>query len=368
MLSMVDLSWQTALANSAVHAAEDVRAAIRVARTASNARAAASSAALTAQSVCERSEFANIDEARAAQTRASIAQSHAIHSAVVEHEAKTVKRRATLALANDVETWNIHRKKAMLLTCISFARSQHQASRRGVDAWSTLRDGFIGAPMNPSIVERKSIPNTNAPPSHTPSTQSAISLHPGALDDSGEVTSTIFDDSPTIAAVDHNMLSFTNDHVFSTLPQVEEEDAEALSPSIVVPKKGINDSMKSTENDVQLPFAEAAPILETANDLICFDNNYIIDNEMQHHNLFGSRSSIQELRQHHHQDSSFTDETMGESMQSIVNGIINKWGLGFESDDDHLALPAGMAASILLEDDHHQLALSNPTGGSFNIV
>lgn len=346
-----DLSWQTALANSAVTAAEDVRASIRVARTASNARAAASSAAFTAQTACERGEFANIDEARAAQTRASIAQSHAIHAAVVEHEAKTVKRRATLALANDVETWNIHRKKEMLRTCISFARSQHQASRRGVDSWSTLRDGFIGAPMNPSIAERKTTSQTHI---HAP----AISLQPPSFTDSGEVTSTIFDDSPTIVAVDHNVLSFMDSHACFTLPPVQEEEGEALQSS----KVGMDDSIKSTGDDFHLPFAEAAPIAESANDLMSFDN--CTTDYPSQHNLI---ESTQEHRQQQ-QESSFTDETMGESMQSIVNGIINKWGLGFESDDDHLALPVGMAASILLEDDHHHLALSNPTGISFNIV
>ena len=365
-MPLLDLSWQTALANSAVTAAEDVRAAIRVARTASNARAAASSAALTAQTACERSEFANIDEARAAQTRASIAQSHAIHSAVVEHEAKTVKRRATLALANDVETWNIYRKKEMLRTCIDFARSQHQASRRGVDAWSTLRDGFIGAPMNPSIVERKSTPQpqTNLTVLNPPGNQAAIPLKPNILDDSGEVTSTIFDDSPTIATVDHNLLSFTGSYACFTLPPVHEEETNVIQSSIEVPKVGMDDSMKSTGDDFHLPFAEAAPIRESAIDLISFDN-CSADNPTQQ-NLFESRSN-QDHRQQQ-QESSLTDETMGESMQSIVNGIINKWGLGFESDDDHLALPIGMAASILLEDDHHHLALSNPTGISFNIV
>ena len=360
---MVDLSWQTALANSAVTAAEDVRAVIRVARTASNARAAASSAALTAQTACERGEFANIDEARAAQTRASIAQSHAIHSAVVEHEAKTVKRRATLALANDVEAWNIHRKKEMLRTCIEFAKSQHKASRRGVDAWSTLRDGFIGAPMNPSIMERKAPYQMNPTITSLAAIQPALNFQPGSLDDSGEVTSTIFDDSPTIVAVDHNVLSFNDSFACFMLPPVQEESLE--DSTTAVPKVSSDNFEKSTDNGFDLPFAEAAPILERDNDLMSFDN-YSTDNPAPQ-NLSGSRSSHHEHRQQQ-QESSFTDESMGESMQSIVNGIINKWGLGFESDDDHLALPVGMAASILLEDDHHHLALSSQNGISFNIV
>jgi hypothetical protein len=67
-------SWQTSLASSAVLAAEDVRAAVRASRTALNARATASSAALSAQQACKKGEFSSIDDARAAQTRASIAQ------------------------------------------------------------------------------------------------------------------------------------------------------------------------------------------------------------------------------------------------------------------------------------------------------
>lgn len=150
-----DVAWQTSLANSAVSAAEDVRSAVRAARTAENAKAAASTAAFTAQSACESGTFPSMEEARAAQTRASIAQSHAFHAAVVEHEAKAVKRRATLALAHDVKCWNVHRKQEMLQACISHARSQHEGTRRAVDAWSCLRDGFIGSPIMPTTQNRK---------------------------------------------------------------------------------------------------------------------------------------------------------------------------------------------------------------------
>jgi hypothetical protein len=149
------VSWQASLANSAVTAAEDVRSAVRAARTAENAKAAASAAAMAAQHSCESGSFVSIDEARAAQTRASIAQSHAFHAAVVEHEAKAVKRRATLALANDVKCWNVHRKREMLKACIAHARSQHEATRRAVDAWSCLRDGYIGSTVIPSAQPRK---------------------------------------------------------------------------------------------------------------------------------------------------------------------------------------------------------------------
>jgi hypothetical protein len=321
---LTDLSWQTALGGSAVTAAEDVRATVRVSRTASSARAAASAAAFSAQAVCERSDFVNLDEARAAQTRASIAQSHAIHAAVVEHEAKVLKRRATLALANDVKTWNIHRKREMLRSCIAYARSQHEATRRSVDAWSTLRDGFIGTTMNPStvVVERKAA--TQQP-----------SVEPE------EATARICHNSPTIVAVDHKLLSKPESLETFALPSTSTDPSK--SPEVV-------------DYASQFPFAEAAPIAESdfVADLMTFD----VLQEESHvgEALTGGGTSERE--------SSFTDEKMSESMQSIVNGIINSWGVGLESDDDHLALPAGMAASILLEESNHTLASPK----AFNIV
>jgi hypothetical protein len=356
-----DLSWQTALASSAVAAAEDVRAAVRVARTAANARAAASCASLTAQTACERDDFMNLDEARAAQTRASIAQSHAIHAAVVEHEAKTVKRRATLALANDVETWNIHRKKEMLRSCIAFARSQHEATRRGVDAWSTLRDGFIGAPMNPTFVERKC---TVQPYTSISVALATASTAPQPTIEADEVSTTIYDcafhlhhfeASPTIVAVDHNQLS-TNDCP-DNIPVPAIQENELISEISNPTGKGTYDDL------LQLPIAEAAPIMQCS-DLMSFD--YDDNKKATGIRTSNVGSSIIEQQQH---ELSVTDETIGESIQSIVNSIINDWGFGLESDsDDHLALPIGMAASILLENDHRHTSLSNPNGVSFNIT
>ena len=86
---------------------------------------------MAAQTACDSGNFANIEEARAAQTRASIAQSHAIHAAVVDHEAKSVKRRAAVALAHDVKCWNVHRKRELLRSTLAYAKSQHEATRRG---------------------------------------------------------------------------------------------------------------------------------------------------------------------------------------------------------------------------------------------
>lgn len=299
---------------------------MRVARTAANARAAASSAAFTAQTACEKGEFANLDEARAAQTRASIAQSHAIHAAVVEYEAKTVKRRATLALAHDVKTWNIHRKREMLQSCIAFARSQHEATRRSVDAWSTLRDGFIGTPVNPSTVERKA---PNYPVFYAPPPDLKPLVEPG------EATATIYenlsmslnlDGPPSIVAVDHNVLATrgADPHYAESL-----ETFECTSE----PSK----SAEFNELESILPFAEAAPIPEEEVD--DFFSFHYKDNA-------GSSSSHEPAH-----ESCLTDEKLSASMQSLVDGLMN-WGGGFDAEEDHFALPIGMAASIVLEENH----------------
>ena len=248
----VDLSWQTSLATSAVSAAEDVRKAVRVSRTAANAKAAASAASFAAQNTCESGEFATMDEARAAQTRASIAQSHAIHAAVVDHEAKSVKRRAALALANDVKCWNIHRKREMLQSCIAYARSQHEATRRAVDAWSSLKDGFIGSTIIPAALERKTPPQaqTERPPARR-----------RPMVEQGEVSATIFNHSnnneqPMIVAVEHNILAY---------PSGQQDEPQASMVKCEEEVKSTDDDYKSAdevEPDSILPFATAAPIME----------------------------------------------------------------------------------------------------------
>ena len=309
-----------------------MRSAVRVSRTAANARAAASSAAFSAQSICEKGEFSTIDEARAAQTRASIAQSHAIHAAVVEHEAKTVKRRATLALAHDVKTWNVYRKRELLHSSIAFARSQHEATRRSVDAWSSLRDGFIGTPVNPSIIERR------AAPQHPVSIAYASPFQSEANVDPGEASATIYESQssgsgsgsnspPTIVPVEHNVLGTWNETspvLCSENPEVVEADA---------PRNPKEESIADPE--FVLPFAETTRIPEDENeDLLCLGKQGEV----------GSNEGKAQVY------STFNDERLSASMQSLVDGLMN-WGGGLEVEEDHLALPIGMATSIVLEEN-----------------
>jgi hypothetical protein len=282
---------------------------------------------MSAQAACEKGEFANIDEARAAQTRASIAQSHAIHAAVVEHEAKTVKRRATLALAHDVKTWNVHRKREMLRSCMAYTRSQHEAVRRAVDAWSSLRDGFVGASVTPATLERRIASPAPAPVADhdfAPNSDIAITqldssdrLRRPVVVDPDEATAMIYEntsatdssgDEPAIVAVEHDLLN-------------------AAPGDTIVPADP--ETSKSDDPDPRnLPLADAALIPEDFGDLMSFS---------QPSSFHGTSHDV-----------SSSEEPMSASMQSLVEGLMS-WGGGFDVEEDHLALPQGMATSILFE-------------------
>jgi hypothetical protein len=319
-----DISWQTALAHSAVSAAEDVRSTVRAARTASNAKAAATSAAQVAQAACDKGKFASIDEARAAQTRASIAQSHAIHAAVVEHEAKTVKRRATLALAHDVKCWNAHRKREVLQICLTYAKSQHEATRRAVDAWSCLRDGYLGSTIIPSTQTRRA-PHTSRKPK--------IDL----LGD--EMEGTIFanldeaaEGPRRIVAVEHDLLKKQIDSTTSTA-----SGTDVISAPL--------------EPDTFLPLVVASPIPEEENDIANSLTQDVVAISTHSHSSRSTHaqsvagSPIQQKSRVQLDDDE--NEVMTSSMQSLVDGLMNWGGVDVEED---FALPTGMAASIALEE------------------
>jgi len=348
-----DFSWQTSLARSAVSAAEDVRSAVRASNTAANAKAAASNAAMSAQNACDSGNFSNIEEARAAQTRASIAQSHAIHAAVVDHEAKSVKRRAAVALANDVKCWNVHRKRELLRSTLAYAKSQHEATRRAVDAWSCLRDGYIESVVMPPLYDRRVTPTR--PIQFNMQHSSSSDFFGDGLDamgtktrytteqllqESSEVTATIFGgsstmDSPPIVPVEHDLLhqppsldltaleapsdffaEVSNDFLQNASALREKEDNQTDDSSD-------EETSKSTafyETHALLPIATASPIPEE-------QDNDGTDTEFH--------------------DSS-AENPMTASMQSLVDGLMN-WG-GTIDIDEELVLPPGMAASIAFED------------------
>ncbi|KAL3923390.1 MAG: hypothetical protein SGILL_001683 [Bacillariaceae sp.] len=330
-----DISWQTALAHSAVSAAEDVRSTVRAARTATNARTAAASAAEDAQAACEKGKFANIDEARAAQTRASISQSHAIHAAVVEHEAKTVKRRATLALAHDVKCWNIHRKREVLQIALSHAKSQHEATRRAVDAWSCLRDGYVGSNIFPSTQTRRPSSQARKPKVEVPREETEVraTIFPAADGDDGT--------PQTIVAVEHELLQVP---------------AESPSESSEPPKGEILSA--AADPDTILPLVVADPIPE-GDESIANSRNldpFGFGSSAVHSHVASVSSSntgspiipAKAVASIHStsNEGEDEDEAMTSSMQSLVNGLMTWGGEDVEVDFN---LPAGIAASIALE-------------------
>ena len=318
---------------------------MRAGRTASNARTAATTAAISAQKACDTGKFKSIDEARAAQTRASIAQSHAIHAAVVEHEAKTVKRRATLALAHDVKCWNAHRKREILQTALSYAKSQHEATRRAVDAWSCLRDGFVGSTIIPPAQTRR----VSAP-------KPAIDLY--ASDDAEATIYATGDEDDVvqaIVAVDHELLKQRSDASISTT----EEGYTMTGPETFLPL--VVASPIPEEDDEELAQSRAS-----ARQSFGMDSSHVSSASASHHvpsesNLFSSQvckspvlsksrihSQVLATSSHESPSDDEENEVLTSSMQSLVNGLMN-WG-GQYDDEDDLALPTGMAASIALEE------------------
>lgn len=140
----IDLSWQSSLSSSAVGAVLEVRDAVRASNTASRAKSAAYIAADRAKKAYESCDHSSsMEKAQSALLEASNAQSHAIHSTVVEYEANLAKKRSAVSFAQDVQSWNIHRKKELLRTCVQATKSQQQACRKAADALEGIRDGLI---------------------------------------------------------------------------------------------------------------------------------------------------------------------------------------------------------------------------------
>ena len=349
LLVIVDISWQTALAHSAVSAAEDVRSTVRAARTAGNAKFAAVSAAHMAHSVCEKGKFANIDDARAAQTRASIAQSHAIHAAVVEHEAKTVKRRATLALAHDVKCWNVHRKREVLKSCLAHAKSQHEATRRAVDAWSCLRDGFVGSTIIPST-----------------QTWKLARPKPNLFSDKAEAETTIFGNAGktdegqySIVAVEHKHLKLPTDTLpLTTSTSSSDTDSSRIfaEPDPVVSlvvASPIPEEVEDISNsrDIESFELDNAQFQSLESEVMNSSSHYRqSENEFLAQSIMVTQSSLsseKEINEELTTSETENSEALTSSMQSLVDGLMNWGGIDVE---DNFALPTGMAASIALEE------------------
>lgn len=308
-----------------------MRSTVRAARTAASAKTAASAAAMAAQRACENGKFSSVDEARAAQTRASIAQSHAIHAAVVEYEANTAKRRAALALAHDVKCWNAHRKREVLQTCLAYAKSQHEATRRAVDAWSCLSDGYVGSAVFPTSQSRRLAPKPR-PVVVEEEPQATIY---GSLEDSGE--------GQVIIAVEHDLFK---QHAGS--PRSSGSGASA-APETILPL--VVASPIPEEGEEEDPNREVEDFGASSN-----SHSLLAGNTSQKSVSTSAHSSLSPsatLQSHSFSASSFHSKSKEEaelltaSMQSLVDGLMT-WGGQIEEED--FALPTGMAASIALEE------------------
>lgn len=69
-----------------------------------------------------------------------MSQSHAVHAAVVNHEAFVAKRKAAVALAHDIRYWNSCRKQDLMKACLQSARSQLKTSKSLAKSWRELSD------------------------------------------------------------------------------------------------------------------------------------------------------------------------------------------------------------------------------------
>uniref|UniRef100_A0A7S2XRL3 PX domain-containing protein n=1 Tax=Attheya septentrionalis TaxID=420275 RepID=A0A7S2XRL3_9STRA len=322
-----DVSWQASLSTSAVAAAEEVRSAVRASRVAGNAKTAAEAAATTAQKVCDNGKFSSVNEARAAQTRASISQSHAFHAAVVEHEAMAAKRRAALALAHDVKCWNVHRKRELLRSCQAAAQSQLAASRQAVAAWSQLRDGFLGSISIPLVAEKRYVGQEVTPHYHN--------------DDSEELAeeSTRIFSSPSAGSLGSdpsvNQLIVPVDHAKLIITEIENNNEDATESKPVAQEMLINFTGGFSSFDTP---PDIAPQLSEENEEMKESQGIkIMDGSA--HSEGSNEDGFKEAD---------TNDIMSASMKSLVNGLMT-WGDQYDSQDD-LTLPAGMAASIALEE------------------
>ena len=353
-----NLSWQASLASAAVSAAEDVRSTVRASRTAARAKKATVDAAAAAQKASDTGSFTTPEESRAAKTRASIAHSHAIHSAVIEHEAMAAKRRAVMALAHDVKVWNIHRKRELLPLCRDFVHQQHEASQQSHLAWCQLRDGFIIS-SQASVIDVKG--------------ESHIGVHTmGGADLYGRPPESLsFTTSSSAPAQAH-----TNgplDAVAKSVqdPSSPEEHIEIMEPVNTI-ESNVKDLCKSVGDKVSHGDGNGFAFEHNQTDHAAADNgDETVDGGSFNRggNLLGedygtsdgsqasndTEAGISEgdadletqadadadaSRQEH--------EEMTNSMQDLVDGLMN-WGDQYDSQED-MSLPNGMAVSMILEE------------------
>lgn len=159
-----------------------------------------------------------------------------------------------------------------------------------------------------------------------------------AADANDEVTATIYHDLTEATADGSTAIVAVEHHALSTPPSAATETSLTdIDPSLMMPSREKQEgeepftaTIAAIEPDDVLPFATAAPIPEEVDEG---------DLQGEEKNASTDQSDLQQ------QD---PDEKLSASMQSLIDGLMS-WG-GAEPQEDHFALPAGMAASIALEE------------------
>jgi hypothetical protein len=238
----------------------------------------------------------------------------------------------------------------VLQVALSYAKSQHEATRRAVDGWTCLRDGFVGSNIILSTQTRRVS-------RHHQARKAAADL----LSDEPEVRATIYSSSPdellsearSIVAVDHELLK---------LP-----DSPHSAPS----ESGCVVEIMGTSPDAGLPLVVADPVPEgndhalnscTSDSFGLWKNASISQSfefgacgsshvpNLPKEGSIAHRYASAEIVHRDFSSSKSQDlednEAMTSSMQSLVNGLMT-WG-GEDVDVD-FTLPVGMAASIAIE-------------------
>lgn len=308
LLCFTDLLWQSSLASSAVDSVNEVRDAVRASHTATRAKSAAYVAAEKAKKTYEScDQSSSREKIQYTQSEASKAQSHAIHATVVEYEANIAKKRSAVSLAQDVKSWNVHRKEDILRSCIEFARSQQEASRKAVDAWESLREGLIESSTT-------FVPDVSLWTNPTPVTSKVDvgdTLYTNNISNSG-CSSDWETGVEASKSMSSDVQGFASDDFSSSLKQSQQSDPEEVSADNVYCLKPPN---------IEEDYFSLHQSIVSGDD----------DREKEDDDSTSSKSSVNE-------DDGESKEfkrgdPMSTSMQSLIDGLMS-WGEQ-ENADDH---------------------------------
>ena len=368
--------WTSSLAKAAYKASKDVCHAVGTARTASRAKHTAD---IAVQNATQAESEGSVEDAEGLHEAVSKAQMQALHAAVVDHEAATAKRRSVISLANDVKYWNKHRKRELIKACSKVIQEQKLAVEQNLKAWNLLKEGFLDSPHVLAISKEKLTETTY--------TDNSSQNHGGI----GEGQS-----------LEGHVKSYVDeDDVSSSMPS-EQNDAGDFRPSELLNENGQNDDILATSsflmpsdlssastplrkesssgiqhdyfapsssnrNEIDMPKVndyrnagdvhgsvfnepDEAVFFEDALECSAISHDSINDNSTSmeaYHDASYDRVSDGD------DTTTLADETqddsnqMTDSMQSLVDGLLNWGGGNWDADDDlGLVLPKGMAASI----------------------